>query len=75
MRWKEKKRKFKMSKYYDHGYPKNFLLLFTSVLTAIIAKSSHILAGNFIIFLKKLPRRNLKDFQYQIWASMQRLEQ
>ena len=40
-----------------------------SLLTALIVKNSHILAGIYFIFLKKRPRPNLKGFQYQTWTS------
>ena len=40
-----------------------FLLLFMSLLTALIVKNSHVLAGTYIIFLRKCPRPNLKVFQ------------
>ena len=43
-------------------------------LTALIVKNNHILDGIYFIFLKKRPRQNLKDFQYQIWTSVKRLE-
>ena len=45
---------------------KIFFLLFMSLLTSLIVKNSHILAGIYFIFLKKGPKSNLKDFQYQI---------
>ena len=43
-----------------------------SLLTALIVKNSLILAGIYLIFLKTRPRRNLKDFQYQIWTSVKK---
>ena len=43
-----------------------------SLLTALIVKNSLILAGIYLIFLKARPRRNLKDFQYQIWTSVKK---
>ena len=45
-----------------------------SLLTAPIVRNSHILAGIYFIFPKKCSRPNLKDFQYQIWTSLKRLE-
>ena len=42
------------------------------LLTAFIVENSHILAGNHFILLKKDPRPNLKDFQYQIWRLVKR---
>ena len=45
-----------------------------SLLTAFIIKNSHILAEILFIFLKKGPRPNLKDFQYQIWTLVKRFE-
>ena len=47
----------------------NFLLLFMSLLTVLIVKNSHILAGIYFIFLRKGPRPN---FQYQTWTSVKR---
>ena len=35
-------------------------------------ENSHFLARIYFILLKKRPRPNLKDFQYQIWASVKR---
>ena len=37
-----------------------------SLLTGLIVKINHILAGIHFIFLKKHSRPNLKGFQYQI---------
>ena len=54
----------KVSKYYDHDCPKNFILFFMSLLTAPIVKYSHVFG----------PRPNLKGFQYQIWTSAKRSE-
>ena len=45
-----------------------------TLLTAFIVKNSHILAEILFIFLKKGPRTNLKDFQYQIWTLVKRSE-
>ena len=56
----------KVSKYYENDSLQNFLLPFMSLLTALIVKTSLILAGIYFIFLKKRPRPNLKGFQYQI---------
>ena len=44
----------------EHEILQNFLLLFMSLLTALIVKNSHILAGIYFLFLKKRPRPNLK---------------
>ena len=41
-----------------------------SLSTALIVKSSHILAGIYFTFLKKHPRPNLKGFLYQNWTSV-----
>ena len=60
----------KVWKYYKHDCLQNFLLLFISLLTALTIKNSHIVAGIYFIFLNKLPRPNLKDFQYQMWTSV-----
>ena len=46
----------KCPKYYEHNYLQNFLLLFMSLLTALIVKNSHILAGVYFIFVKKQPK-------------------
>ena len=43
-----------------------------SLLTVLIVKNSHILAGTYFIFLKKHRVLNLKGFQYQIWTSLKR---
>ena len=53
---------------------KTFSLIFMSLLTALIVKNSHILAGIYFAFLKKRPRLNLKGFQYQLWTSMKTSE-
>ena len=46
-------RKFgKVSKYYVHGYMQNFLLLFMSLLTALIVKMGHIFGCN-LLYLSK----------------------
>ena len=44
-----------------------------SLLTALIAKNSHILAEIYIIFLEKHPTPKLKGFQYQIRTSVKGL--
>ena len=44
------------------------ILFFMSLLTALIVKNSHALAGIYFIFPERCPRPNLKGFQYQIWA-------
>ena len=51
-------------KYYEHDCLQNFLLLYMSLLTALIVKNSHILARIYFIFLKKRPRPNLKGIQF-----------
>ena len=45
-----------------------------SVLTALIIKNSHILAGIYFIFLKKGLTPNLKGFLCQIWTLVKRSE-
>ena len=45
-----------------------------SLLTVLIVKNSHILAGIYFGLLKERPRPNLKVLQYQIWTSVKRLE-
>ena len=45
-----------------------------SLLTAPIVKYSNTLAANYFIFLKKIPRLNLRGLQYQIWTLVNRLE-
>ena len=57
----------KVSEYYDHDFLQNF---FCFLLTAPNAIKSHILAGIYYIFRKESARKNLKDFQYQIWTSV-----
>ena len=47
---------------------KNFA--FMSLSTALIDKDSHVLAGIYLTFLKKLPRQNFENFQYQLWSSV-----
>ena len=64
----------KVSKHYDHVWPKNFLLIFMSLLTTPAVKNSHALAGIQSIFLRKNLWPNLKVFQYQIWGTVKRLE-
>ena len=54
----------KSQKYYDHDFLQNLVLLSMSLLTTLIVKSSHILAGIYYIFLKKCPRPNLRGCQY-----------
>ena len=55
----------KVSKYSDHDCLGNSFLFFMSLLTAQIIKNSHIPAGIYFIFLRKIPGPNLKIFQYQ----------
>ena len=43
-----------VSKYYEHDSLQNFILLFMSLLTALIVKNSHMLAGIYYIFLKNV---------------------
>ena len=43
-----------------------------SLLTVLIVKSIHILAGISFIFLTERPRPNFKGFQYQIWTSVKK---
>ena len=53
----------KVSKYYEHDCLENFILLFMSLLTALIVKGSHFLAGiYFIFFFFKVPDQTWKDF-------------
>ena len=40
----------KVSKYYEHDCLQNFILLFMSLVIALIVKNSHILAGIYFIF-------------------------
>ena len=47
-----------------------FLLLFMFLLTVLIDKNIHILAGIYLIFLKERPRPNFEGFQHQIWTSV-----
>ena len=62
----------KIINYYEHDCLKKFLLHFVSLLTALILKNCHILAGVHCIFIKQCPRSNLKGFQYQIWTPVKR---
>ena len=48
----------------------NALLLFMSLLTALIVKSRQILADANFIFLEKHRRPIWTSFQYQIWTSV-----
>ena len=51
--WKENLRNHqKVSNYYEHDCLQNFLLLFMSLLTALIVRNSHTLDGIYFIFLK-----------------------
>ena len=43
-----------------------------SLLTPLIDKNNHVLTGIYFMFLKKCPKPNLKDIQYQMWYSMKR---
>ena len=45
---------------------RNFLLLFMFLSISLILENSHILVGIYFIFLKSLPRSNLKGFPYEI---------
>ena len=58
----------KVSKYYDHDFLQNFILLSTYLLPAPLVKKSHILAEIYFIFQKKRPRLDLKGFEDQIWT-------
>ena len=62
----------KVLKYYENDCLQKFILLFMSLLTALIVKNSLILAVIYFIFIKKHPRPNFKCFQYQIWTSVKR---
>ena len=42
-----------------------------SLLTALTVENSHILVALFIIFLRKFPRPNWKNIQYQIWTQLE----
>ena len=44
----------KVLTYYEQGCPRNFLLIFMSLLTALIVKGSHILAVIYFIFIEKV---------------------
>ena len=60
----------KVSKYYEHDCLQNFILLSMSLLTALIVKNSHVSTEIYFIFPEKLPRPNLKGFQYEILTSV-----
>ena len=49
-----------MLKYYEHDCLQNFLLLFMSLLTALIVENSQILAEIYFIFLNMLKVLNTK---------------
>ena len=53
---------------YKHDCLQNFLLFFLFLLTALIIKTSGIVAGIYFISLTERPRPNLEGFQYQIWT-------
>ena len=59
-----------VSKYYEHSCLQNFLSVCMSLWTALIVINSHILAGIYWIFQKKLPRLIL----HKILTSVKRLE-
>ena len=51
--WKEKLLNHqKVSNYHEHDCLQNFLLLFMSLLTALIFENSHISDGIYFVFLK-----------------------
>ena len=52
----------KVSKCYEHDCLQTLFLLFMSLLTAFIVKNSHILAGIYFIFLKKVLEQTWKAF-------------
>ena len=60
----------KVSKYYEHGCLQNFLLPFMSLLTGLIVKNSHILAGIYFAFLKNVLGQTWKAFNTKFWTSM-----
>ena len=49
--------------HYEHGCLQIFLLLFMSLLIALIVENSYILATIYFVFLKKRARPNLESFQ------------
>ena len=53
-----------VSKYYEHGCLENLLLLFMSLLTALIVKNSQILAGTY--FIKKFLEQT--SFNTKFWT-------
>ena len=55
MWWKENFLKHqKVWKYYEHDSLQNFVLLFMSLLTALIVEKSKILSGIYFVILKKM---------------------
>ena len=73
--WKENLVKDQtFSKHYAMIFFNFFFLIFMSLLLFLIVKNNHKLAGTYFIFLKIHTRRNFKNFQYQIWASVKRSE-
>ena len=49
------------------------LFHFLSLLTALVVKHRHILAGIYVISLKNCPRPNVNVFQQQMFTSVKRL--
>ena len=60
--WKENLVKHKKNSTYQYGYLQNFLLLFTSLLTAKFAEDSPVLARISFIFLKNILKQTWNFF-------------
>ena len=58
----------KALKYYKHNYLQNSLLLFLSLLTALVVKNSHVLAEIYFVFLKNVQTIKLE------WLSISNLD-
>ena len=60
----------KVSKYYENDCLQHFLLLFMSLLTAIIVKNSHISARIWFIFPKNVLKQTWKSFSIKFQSQL-----
>ena len=51
-------------------FSKNFFLLFMSLLTVTFAKSSHLSARIYVIFVKNVLKENLNSFHIKFWRQI-----
>ena len=68
----------KVSKCYENDSLQNFLLFFASLLTALIVRNNHILAGYFFIFLKNVLNQTWQAFNTKFgpqWKDRERSHQ